>query len=334
MREIRYIVGIRACLAVFCLFFAAGCVLPPGQPETGYGSGQGYICGAVSPDKAIVFGNDPDGTKAWVFFPELLKNGNSAPVVVYLHGYSATNPIIYQGHIDHLVKQGVIVIYPQFSLTGVTGALTDLDQNMMLERAIVIVQNAFSIPVIAEHAEMENITLVSHSLGGMLSLCWEAGDGVQVKNMVLLHPNISNDAIPDFVENYFDIITLDYETLALSTTCPVIIIGGADDTIAMPEHVQAAYDSLINAPSRVYYEVQTDDYGFPSLSSDHIGPLQFGITAGDDGKLGFVSENAIDYRVYYAAVDAAIDDQTHIAFDMGEWKDGTLVVPVVLVEED
>ncbi len=255
-------------------------------------------------------------------------------MVVYLHGYSATNPMLYQGHIDHLVKQGVIVIYPQFSLTGVKGALTDLDQNMMLERAIVIIQNALSIPVVAEHAEMDNITLVSHSLGGMLSLCWEARGGVGVKNMVLLHPNISNEAIPDFVENYFDIITLEYETLALSTTCPVIIIGGADDIIARPEHVQAVYDSLINASSRLYYEVQTDNHGFPALSSEHIGPLQFGITAGGDGKLGYVNENAIDYRVYYAAVDAAIDDQTRVAFDMGEWKDGTLVAPVVLVEED
>ncbi len=50
-------------------------------------------------------------------------------------------------------------------------------------------------------------------------------------------------------------------------------------------------------------------------------------------EFGIITENVIDYRVYYAAVDAAIDDQTRVAFDMGEWKDGTLVTPVVLVEE-
>ena len=120
--------------------------------------------------------------------------------------------------------------------------------------------------------------------------------------------------------------------MAPSTMCPVIIIGGADDTIAQPEHVQAAYDALTNVSTRVYYEVQTDDYGFPSLSSDHGGPLQTGLSIGKINER--VNENAIDFRVYYAAVDAAIDGQTRVTFDMGEWEDGTPVIPVEMVIED
>ncbi len=322
----------RAYLTVICFLCVTGCILPPGQPETGYGSYQEYICDGVSIEDAISFGQYKDGTKVWVFVPDILKNSTSAPVVIYLHGYSADSPLFYMGHINHLVKQGVIVIFPLFNLASIKGFLTDLDQNLMIERAIQGVQNALLIPEIADIAELENITIASHSLGGMLSLCWQAKGGVPVKNMVLLHPNISNDAIPDIVEQYFTITTLDFETFGAATTCPVIIVGGADDTIAKPEHVRAAFDSLVNASSRVYYEVQTDKHGFPNICSYHTGPMQYSMDSDKHTFRWRVMEDAVDFRVYYAAVDAAVDSRTYLEFDMGEWSDGTLVTHVRFVD--
>ena len=49
---------------------------------------------------------------------------------------------------------------------------------------------------------------------------------------------------------------------------------------------------------------------------------------------GAMEEDAIDYRVHYAAVDAALDCKTSLQFDMGEWSDGTPVVPVAVIEEN
>jgi alpha-beta hydrolase superfamily lysophospholipase len=326
-----------------CVYAGGSEPEPPGQPAAGYGSSADYISPAIDYHDAITIGDKEDGTRTWVFVPQNLKNGSTAPVVIYLHGFMVPVPPVYQGQIDHLVKQGIIVIFPQFNLNGFDGIFNDTDQYQMLDRAVQSVDAALALPEVNAVAEMDNITLAGHSLGGLLGLCWTAGGGVDVKNMVLQHPNISLEAIPGFVRDLFlgDMVTLDYETMAPETTCPVILVGGEDDTIAKPEHVQAAYNSLTSTSTKVYYEFKTDEHGDPDLDSDHMAACQ------DDGAIpgwlldlmggmmgfGAMEEDAIDYRVEYASVDAAVDDQTRVSFDMGQWSDGTPVTPVELIVE-
>jgi hypothetical protein len=80
----------------------------------------------------------------------------------------------------------------------------------------------------------------------------------------------------------------------------------------------------------------TDEHGEPILESDHMVPAQ------DDGVLpGFIldlmsgmgfsafEENSEDFRIHYAAVDAAVDGKTRVTFDRGKWSDGVAVSPVV-----
>ena len=45
----------------------------------------------------IDFGDTNAGTRCWVYIPSVLKNGTTAPVVVYLHGFMAIVPPIYAG---------------------------------------------------------------------------------------------------------------------------------------------------------------------------------------------------------------------------------------------
>ncbi len=303
-------------ILVMSLYLAsAGCMpTPPGQPETGYGSSAGYICEDYT---EVAVGDLGQGTGVTYFIPQVLKNTDRAPVVILLHGFSAMYVPIYQGHIEHLVRQGYIVIFPQYCLEG--GLFVDLDNHVMMTRAIDAVD--LVLAELGDLAETDDITLLGHSLGGLLAMCWTAEGGVPVKGIVLENPNIRNDAVPELFRDM--IISIDYTTRVPAVTCPVILIGGEHDTIASMAQTTDAFDSLTNASSRVLYQIMTDAHGFPPLSADHLAPAQ----------IGNALEDALDFRVYYAAVDAVIDGQARVAFDLGNWSDGTPVLPVETLAE-
>jgi len=315
---------------------------PPGQPTTGYGSSAGYICNSLYDGRpinmyhAIDIGDEMAGSECWIYIPSQLKNGSTAPVVVYLHGMFLIVPEIYNGQIEHLVRQGYIVIFPEYNKAW-TGLLSDMDQYQMLDRAIAAVNTALALPAVSSRAEMNNIYLAGHSNGGNLSLCWAARGGVPVKSITLQHPCTSMEAVPSIVRDMFmgDMVMLDYQAMAASITCPVILIGGTSDTIATPGQLGSQYQSLVNASSKVLYFYSDDSHGEPELLSDHVAPCQ------DDGLLpGWLldmmsmmsfsefEQDSVDYRVHYAALDAALAGQTRVLFDRGTWSDGTAVKPV------
>lgn len=79
---------------------------PPGEPN--------FDDIYISPDfKVEESGDCVDGSRVWLYTPNTLKLPEP-DVIAYLHGWSAAFPFIYQGHIEHLVKQGNYVIFPQY----------------------------------------------------------------------------------------------------------------------------------------------------------------------------------------------------------------------------
>jgi hypothetical protein len=79
---------------------------PPGEPD--------YSSIYISEEFTITEDGDCiSGSRVWLYTPKVLKSPQP-DVIAYLHGYSAAFPFIYQGHIEHLVKQGNYVIFPQF----------------------------------------------------------------------------------------------------------------------------------------------------------------------------------------------------------------------------
>jgi hypothetical protein len=79
---------------------------PPGEPD--------YSSIYISNDFTVTEDGDCiDGSRVWLYTPKVLKSPQP-DVISFLHGYSAAFPFIYQGHIEHLVKQGNYVIFPQF----------------------------------------------------------------------------------------------------------------------------------------------------------------------------------------------------------------------------
>ncbi len=292
-----------------------------GQPSTGPGSDSRYICEGFSTVKLT----RPDGTAVWYYVPQVLKKGDKAPVIIVLHGFSQTDPSMSMGQIRHYVRQGCIVVFPQFGLTGLD-FLGDLDQNLMLSRAVDLTDIALS--EIGAKADLNDIIIVGHSLGGLLALCWEAGGGISPRGMILQNPSVTNQNVPAFVRDRMTM--LDFNSKAASVKCPVILFSGDADTIAPLSDTMAAYQSLTNAPSKILYQVHSDYHGKPGLTADHCAPLLIGCSiVPGSGECFLSKEDTLDFRAYYAATDVMLDGQNEVAFDMGLWSDR---VPVKAVE--
>ncbi|HPA72777.1 MAG TPA: alpha/beta hydrolase [Spirochaetota bacterium] len=325
-------------LAFFTASLQAMSPRPPAQATVGYGSTANYIC---SGHAEYSFGSLVSGTKCYYYIPRMLKNGSRAPVVVFLHGMILLAPEIYQAHINHLTKQGYIVIFPQFQPSILT-LMFEMDQEVWLARAVDSVSEA--LERIGARADQANITLYGHSLGGLLAYSWQEEPGAPIaKNIVLSNPCFDMMAampadIPgmDWLVNLF-INQIDYRAKAAAIHCPVILMTGNNDTIAPDWTAVNGYNEMINALTRVLYRFNTDTYGDPDLRGDHMASIS------DDGWMpswmmelfgGDGEVDAVDYRYYWAGLDAALRDEVEINFNMGKWSDGRAVNPVETLAKD
>lgn len=297
---------------------------PPGRQSDGYGSTEEYVSAGATRFEA---GSASNGSKVWWWVPATLRDGASAPVVVYLHGFSLTDPAPYQAHIDHLTRQGFLVIYPQFNLTGL-GIFSDNNQNVMLSRAIAATQTALG----SLGAQAGPLHLFGHSLGGLLSATWMGAGGPAVESVTLANPSTGGGA-PSFV----NIVPIDWQQAAPATTARTIVLTGDQDTIAPSSESLSLFGALTGAPSRVVYQAHTDRHGTPGLDADHMSPIQS--SGGIPNFLlaffgGTAEQDAMDWRFYWAALDANLDGQATVAHQMGTWSDGAAVTaPTVLASD-
>jgi len=85
-----------------------------------------------------------------------------APVIVFIHGYTATMPMTYQGWIDHIVMQGSIVIYPIYQASPVASPKN------FPSATVKAVQSAFDELLTGDHVnpDLDRFAVVGHSMGG------------------------------------------------------------------------------------------------------------------------------------------------------------------------
>jgi hypothetical protein len=308
--------------------FAQTAPTPPGQPTSGFGSADDYICDGYT---RMARGDYWKGTAVNVFMPNKLKYGCKAPVVIFLHGYLAVFPHIYLDAIKHQTKKGNIVIFPQINLINPSQLLTDTDQNVMLQRAICNANTGFAM--VGRKADRRNVVVFGHSLGGLMAFCWNGAGGPRVRGIV--SANLATDStqgIPDFTKPFIKIIPVDWKSYAHEVDVPSVVLTGDQDTISGVGQATDMYNELTSAPSRVLYCLQTDKHGAPSLMADHNASmcrfppcLNWVLkSVGGDAEV-----DATDYRFYWAALDAMLAGQPKPTFNMGVWSDGVPVKPVL-----
>jgi len=308
-------------------FFLAlfGVVRPPQAPAIHYSS----------PDFTVQeVGDCVDGSRVWIYTPKTLAPDRN--VVVYLHGFSASLPVIYQGHIEHIVRQGQIVLYPQFQegycmdnqqvIAGFGQLLGTQSPAEWAQRAADRVRDVLDNEL--DDGDYNKVFLYGHSLGGAIGMMWSSlSNAVNVKAAVLASPQPGGfQAIPGAVTTllpFFFGEDIDVLSAAPFTKFPIAILHAADDNIAPLSDLYPSYDAL-GSEYKIIYQAQTDSHGYPAIKANHITPTSIGL-------LGEIDINAFDRRYYWSALDQVMDgtEVASLVFDLGEWSDGTPVLEVL-----
>jgi pimeloyl-ACP methyl ester carboxylesterase len=295
---------------------------PPAKPDFTY----------ISPNFSVrQQGSCLHGTRVWIYSPQIPKS-DPTDAIVYLHGFGITSPDFYEGHIEHLVKQGNYVIYPQMQEGSceifrgkLLGWAVQLSQRSSparwVKRAGEVVTEALdSLPSVGK------VFLYGHSMGGAFAMMWGSLNTVDpIEAAVVASPQPAGfSAIPGIITTLFFFRfgeDIDVPEAAPSTTFPIAVIHGNDDTIASEQDILPSYEAL-GSTSKAWYQAQSDKHGHPSLSADHIQPL---------AKRREARQDSFDWRFTWSALDQVIGGTavTDLGFDMGQWSDGVPVKSAV-----
>jgi len=302
---------------------------PPTQPKAGHG-GSNYMY------KNIKSYSSGDTEKDyWLFHPSdstILE----APVVLFLHGYSAYNPMVYGKWIKHLALKGNIVIFPRYQ-KGMFGT----SPKEFVSNTKIALDNALAY-LDKEEAVKYNgkpISIVGHSFGGAITANmltkWDSLNLPEVKSAFLVSPGTG--PMKKFVlDTYADILS-DVE---------VAIIISEEDYVVGDGFGVHVFNTATNTKNRILFKQYKDSHGSPEISAGHLESYSPDAEL-DSGEHGYsykraktAKTDAVDFFGYWKIFDALSNDRiemqkdtsifeatTDISF-MGLWSDNTPVKPL------
>lgn len=230
---------------------------PPTQPATGPG-GKQYVHAKVTKNR---YGRG--NQEYWIFEPDTPKP-DSAPLIVFLHGWGGMNPLYYGAWLDHLVKRGNIVVYPRYQANLLT-AMQDFLPNTLgaIKAAISRLQTE------SGHVkpDLNRFAVVGHSLGGLLSANVAAAKEYklpQVRAVMAVEPGITEAPISFPL---VDLKSIPAETLLLA-------VAGDQDTLVQDRDAKRIYyeSTQVPAANKDFVMMITDTHGTPSLQASHRAP--------------------------------------------------------------
>jgi len=267
----------------------------------------------------------------------------TSPVVVFCHGWGALDPRNYRAWIDHLVRRGNIVIWPNYqdslltrgddflpnAVAGVRGALADLAQTRGAIRV-----------------ELQRLAVVGHSAGGVLAAELAAVAKAQglpeFRAAMPVEPgDVSRNGKRRATVPMVDLAAMPASTLLL-------VVVGADDHLAYEKPGLRIYDTstAIAVANKNVVELRSDAHGEPALIANHaapagtlnprprparalLGDFEHGgaIDALDWYGTWKLFDALSDCAFYHRECDAALGGGP-AQLSMGSWSDGVPVKPM------
>lgn len=135
-----------------------GSATPPVQASTGPGGAAATYATVL----ASSFGSAQ--AQFWIFEPQG-SGSTPLPLVVFMHGYGALQPDLYQAWIDHIVRRGAIVVYPRYQADLLTPVAT------FTPNALAAIHSAIDVLQAGGHAvaDLARTAVVGHSYGGVIA---------------------------------------------------------------------------------------------------------------------------------------------------------------------
>ncbi len=324
--------------AIFCsLLFITELVFSqsqPAQPTSGPG-GSDYTHADVIMHN---YATQPDG---FFIFEPASPAPDSANVVVFIHGLDIVNPYLYGAWINHLVKQGNIVIYPKYQDAASVVPATEFNAN-----TVTALVNAFDTLTQAGHvkARTQNVVVAGHSYGGLMT----ANMGILAATSGFPVPK-ALFSCQGYTDNTTDTRLPDYSIMPAEMN--MLILVGDNDAIVGTTFGHFLMDSTINVPTshKNLITHHSDNHGSPSIGATHFEPCSRAdeFDTGEGNLFTTVCEfgtktDAVDYFCYWKLLDALMEctfygQNCNYAFGdtpeqhgMGEWSDGQPLVALTV----
>ncbi|ARE39838.1 hypothetical protein RGUI_1697 [Rhodovulum sp. P5] len=329
---------------------------PPAKPD--------YSGVYTSPEFQVDrYGNCQAGSYIEVYRPQTpyLGDNGRPKAVIFLHGFVLGASQIYRAHLEHLVRQGYTVFFPNFQ-TGFcsfpdSGLMTVADlvdevfgdglkpsQEKWLRNALASVSDAYAKSGFGAGVAVDTY-VYGHSLGGLFALSWPyyvKQDGypenllpVQVLTADPI-PSSTAASAPGQLGAAFDSLAddMDLRLTGTALTMPVAILHGNDDWIVPKAEWDTPFGFIATGQKRMYLSY-TDTHGCAGLFANHeqattdtsfFRPVLATVLLDGVG-----TEDTLDWRYLWFALDQVIRDGARadqLDFDMGAWSDGHPVRPV------
>ncbi len=340
-------VGAIGCVVGTCLLVilampqAASAGDRPAAGLAGLGRGQAEPKTAHQGVKRYEIGQGP--RSYLIFEPEMPKPENPAPVVVFLHGWFAVNPGFYGAWIDHLVRDGRIVIFPRYQKDVGT-----IPQDF-LANTLAAIRDALGVlhdGVGHVRPDPARFALIGHSAGANLAAqvaATAADPGSEIPVPQALVAVMPGEIVPMREPKLSRIPAM---------TLMIVVVGDEDllvgDLRGRQIFTQA---SAIPRSRKRFILFRSDRHGFPPLIAEHTAPtganprLDNGDGIFRSLQLSFSDVNALDRAGFWRMTDLVLeagfsgktlDDVTRDPEQfrhLGFWSDGRKVTPPLVTDD-
>jgi pimeloyl-ACP methyl ester carboxylesterase len=287
-----------------------------------------------------------EGPKSyWIFEPNEPKPEERAPVVVFLHGWFAVNPGFYGAWIDHLVRDGKIVIFPRYQNDLQT------DPQDFLPNAMAAIRDALGVLATSDkhvRPDVNRFALIGHSAGGNLA----------AQIAALAADPHADLPVPQTVVAVMPGEIVATPQLSLANIAPstllIVMVGEEDVLVGDLRGRQIFTQATAIPPSRKRFVLfRSDRHGHPPLIAEHTAPsghhsrLDNGAGIFRAFQVGLADVNALDRAGFWRMADQTMDASFHgKTLDdatrdeeqfrhLGFWSDGRKVVqPIVGIDLD
>ncbi|TXN83419.1 alpha/beta hydrolase [Methylobacterium sp. WL8] len=258
---------------LFALLVAASpaaAAAPPAQPNDGPGG--------VGDRKLTIVKRavGRTGASTFVFHAVGAAPAEGRPVVVFLHGWGATNPQSYGAWIDHLARNGWVVLFPRFQEVNRT---RPADAVANAEGALKVALDALSADADAK-PDLTKVALIGHLAGVPLAMDIAA----DAKDQGLPAPKLVFGVMPGGIASgpkSRGVVLGDLTRIAPQTLL-VTMIGDRDARAAdLAARRLLREASAVPIERKLFMRALSDDHGFPALTATLAAPA--GLDAAFDG---------------------------------------------------
>jgi acetyl esterase/lipase len=238
-----------------------------------------YEYGAVV---ANHYGPTPDGsvdaTGYWLFEPAdpgSTPVAGPVPLIIFFHASYGTDPTHYRAWIDHLVRRGAVVVYPDFQplpdgLMKMCPTSCPESEHPTLPPALTAIRAALAELENGSHvpADLTRVGVAGHSIGAVLAAKYAAiaGDeGLPVPAaLFVMMPGCECD----FAN----------EIGTIPSTTRVIVLVNKEDGMVTEDMARTMWTTMADVPldQRDYIRLVSDTHGQPPLIAEHPLPTTDG----------------------------------------------------------